>query len=102
MGKSSQGKPISFVVVKNALTSYKVEVQAPGCSFTFEAKGGTATAIKENAFQSTTKMLSTTVLLTGLFSSPTTASGTLEVEDKGQAGLPGCGKVQAKWTAEKQ
>lgn len=102
LGKSNQGKPISFTVAKNRVTIYKVEISMPGCNFKYEVKGGPGTPIENSAFSDTSKGIATTIVFSGNFTSGTTASGTLQVDDKGQPGLPSCGKGQTEWTAEKK
>jgi hypothetical protein len=98
-GTTSQGKPISFVVESNAVTSFSLqaEAQGNGCTTKVESTLGMNVPIVDGAFEHSTKVGDATHTIQANFSSGTSASGTLYY-----AGTVGCsGEVEVQWTAER-
>lgn len=98
-GTTSQGKPISFVVEGDAVTTYSIqaEMQGVGCSSKVESTIGLNAPIVDRAFEDSTEIGDATHVIQGSFDSDSSASGTLQY-----AGTVGCsGRVEVEWTATK-
>jgi hypothetical protein len=100
-GATSQDLKLSFTVVNNGLTSIaiKAKLEGAGCTVTMETTGTFTTPypIENGTFTIASGGGGTDHTFTGTFTSPDSASGTLEYVNTG-----GCsGTIKVDWTATK-
>jgi hypothetical protein len=96
-GTTSQDRGISFTVANNAITYFSIGFRIPGCTIT--VFNYSTTPITGNTFTVIGSGGGTNYVVVGTFTSPTAASGTLQVTQNSQF----CnGSTSATWAAAKQ